>query len=103
MSHYNDPQESTPYEDVGLIDLARVQLNEEFEEASTQRVSDFLSSLEVSELVYMWYCKQKQLGHHLDHYKEMFVERYLYSEIDAIIENSKMDAAKAYADYLEDR
>lgn len=103
MSHYNDPQDSTPYEDEDLIDIAKIQLHEEFEEASSPRVARFLSSVEISEVVYLWYCKQHQIGHYLDQFKDAFVNHYLHSEIDLLVEESKQSAAEAYADYLSDR
>lgn len=100
----NDPQDSTPYEDEGLIVLARHRLWDEFEDASSDRVMKFLSSVEISELVHMWYNPGlNKFGLYLDALQGCFADRFLNDEIDLIVEESKQAAAEAYADYLSDR
>ncbi len=104
MSHYNDPQDSTPYEDEDLIQCATNNLDLEFKEMSTKRSIGYISSLELADVAFWWLNNEMGVLHqHFERLRKGFIDHYLDSEIDAIIDNSKMDAAEAYADYLEDR
>lgn len=104
MSHYNDPQESTPYEDEDLIVLAKGRLHLEFTQMESGRAMDFLSSLELADVAYWWLNNEMGVIHrHFENHRKGFIDHYLHSEIDLIVEESKQSAAEAYADYLSDR
>lgn len=104
MSHYNDPQESTPYDDEDLIVLAKGRLHLEFTQMESGRAMDFLSSLELTDMAHWWMDgKMEVINRHLENLRRGFIDHYLHSEIDLIVEESKQSAAEAYADYLSDR
>ncbi len=104
MSHYNDPQESTPYEDDDLIVLAQNRLEDEFKEMSSERVLNFIASLELADVLYRKYHGEPfAFTDAVDSLLSNFISHYESSEIDLIVEESKQSAAEAYADYREDR
>ena len=104
MSHYNDPQDSTPYEDEDLIEAAKFRLDDEFHEMGTRRSMGYLSSLELADVAYWWLNNEMDVIHrHFENLRKGFIDHYLHSEIDLLVEESKQSAAEAYADYLEDR
>jgi hypothetical protein len=102
MSHsYYEPPE---YDDEALWMYARDRLEEEWKDLSTPRVENYLASLELQDVAYRLYRgEQSAFESEIERLKNRFIERYVDSEMDRIVEENEIDAAEAYADYLEDR
>lgn len=100
----NDPQDSTPYEVEDLIVQASNRLYKEFNNMESERAMNFLFSLELADVAHWWFNDGlAYIRRTLENLRTGFIDQYLHSEIDLIVEESKQAAAEAYADYLEDR
>jgi len=102
MSHrYYDPPE---YDDEALWTCAKERLEEEWKDMDTERVVNYLASLELQDVAYrLYHGEPDAFESEIERLKNQFVELYVDSEMDRLVEEDRIEAAEAYADYLSDR
>lgn len=102
-----DPQDSSPYEDAFLIRHATRALGDRWEEMACNSVTDRITAIqdELPVYIYAYYLSGnwKELEASLETLRLEYIEKFLVSEIDAIVSESEYAAREAYSDYLLDR